>query len=112
MEKERINVIKRVADTILDMAREEDAVNKYLTKIQGPQNAYELRSVIVWMVKRHNKLHPEQTALITLDEYLDYLFPPGQFWSEIRDLMLIYLYQRLHEENIRIEEASDNADNA
>ncbi|WP_320043478.1 type I-B CRISPR-associated protein Cas8b1/Cst1 [uncultured Desulfobacter sp.] len=112
MEKERINVIKRVADTILDMAKEEDAVNKYLTKIQGPQNAYELRSVIVWMVKRHNKLHPEQTALITLDEYLDYLFPLGQFWSEIRDLMLIYLYQRLHEENIRIEEAFDNQNNA
>lgn len=112
MEKERINVIKRVADTILDMAKEEDAINKYLTKIQGSQNAYQLRNVIVWMVKRHNKLHPDQAALITLDEYLDYLFPPGQFWSEIRDLMLIYLYQRLHEENIRIEDAFDSNDEA
>jgi len=110
MEKERINVIKRLADTILDMAKEEDAVNKYLAKIQGTQNAYGLRNGIVWMVKRHNKLHPDQTALITLDEYLDYLFPPGQFWSEIRDLMLIYLYQRLHEENIRIEDKDDDDD--
>ena len=110
MEKERINVLKRVADSILDMAKKEDAIPKYLNKIQRTKNAYELRNSIVWMIKRYNSLYPDEKAFISLDEYLDFLFPPGQFWSEIRDLITIYLYQRLHEESIQLGGMDDDND--
>lgn len=110
MENERINVLKRITDTIFEMAKEDDDVKKYLLKIHGPKNAYELRNALVWMIKRHFQLHPDAEALLPLDDYLNYLFPPGQYWSEIRDLMLIYFYQRLHEEGIWMEEIDDDND--
>ena len=110
MEKERVRVVMRITNDILEMAKKEDAVKKYLNKLQEPQNAYQLRNTLVWMIKRHYRLHPDDSQpLVTLDEYMDFLFPPGQFWSEIRDLMLIFFYQRLHEDNIRLNPEDDKS---
>jgi CRISPR-associated protein Cst1 len=46
--------------------------------------------------------------LITLREYVGYLFPQGTNWTEIRDLILICFYQKLHEKGIKMEPDDDD----
>ena len=43
-----------------------------------------------------------------LDEYISYLFPDGSYWGEVRDMLLIYIYEKLHDLNIREEEIPEN----
>ena len=49
-------------------------------------------------------------AIVTVEDYTNYLFPEGSSWMETRDVLLIYIYQKLHEKNIKmvIAESEDN----
>ena len=42
-------------------------------------------------------------AIVTVEDYTDYLFPENRSWMETRDVLLIYIYQKLHEKNIKVE---------
>ena len=42
--------------------------------------------------------------IITVQDYTEYLFPEDNFWKEIRDVLLIAIYQRLHEKAIKVED--------
>ena len=42
--------------------------------------------------------------IVSVDDYVNYLFPDGSYWAEIRDLLLIAIYQELHERNLISEE--------
>jgi CRISPR-associated protein Cst1 len=100
MEHEQMKLIKRLGKSIIEIARKEDNFKKYLTKIEGAGKAYQLRSVLISLVKK-NYISGEEEPLIRLSEYVEYLFPDGQYWGEVRDLLLIYMYELLHEENIK-----------
>ena len=51
----------------------------------------------------HNYKDENNTPLVTLREFVEYLFPEGTGWTEIRDLFLICIYQKLHEKNIKVD---------
>jgi CRISPR-associated protein Cst1 len=43
-----------------------------------------------------------QAPLINLQDYSEYLFPDGVNWREIRDVLLIAIYERLHALKLKI----------
>lgn len=99
MKQEQIDLIKRIGNIIFNQLQKDGSNKKYLTMIEGSGKAYQLRSVILRIVKK-NYNNGEKEPVVTLSEYVNYLFPDGQYWGEVRDLLLIYLYELLHKENI------------
>jgi len=101
MNSEQISIIKKLGKSIIDIAKKDDNnFKKYLTMIEGASKAYQLRAVIISLVKKHYS-NGEEKPLITIEEYINYLFPDGSYWGEVRDILIIYLYELLHEENIK-----------
>jgi len=109
MRQEQIDLIKKVANVVFDLAQKEHTYKKYLVMLEGAGKAYQLRSVLLRIIKENYKSGAAE-PVVRLQDYVDYLFPDGQFWGEVRDLMLIYLYERLHDENINRQDVVDTSD--
>ncbi len=103
MKKETINKIKELATFLV---REEDAdkIKKRIKALDGAKNASALRRFLLKDVVAANYADRNDHPIISLDDYLNYLFPDGSYWAEIRDLLLIAIYQELHERNLISEE--------
>ena len=102
MKKEQVTLIKKIADVIYEIAQSEGNLKKYLTMFEGASKAYQLRYALLKVIKK-NYLRGNKEPICRLDEYVDYLFPDGQYWGEIRDMLIIYLYEKMHDNNIKIE---------
>jgi CRISPR-associated protein Cst1 len=98
MKKETINKIKELAAFLV---REEDAdkIKKRIKALDGAKNASNLRRFILKDV-----VAMSEKPIVTVDDYVNYLFPDGQYWAEIRDILLIAIYQELHERDLISEE--------
>ncbi|MDP4291085.1 MAG: type I-B CRISPR-associated protein Cas8b1/Cst1 [Bacteroidota bacterium] len=103
MKKETINKIKELAAFLI---REEDAdkIKKRIKTLDGAKNSSALRRFFLKDVVAENYAEGSKKTMITLDEYINYLFPDGSYWAEIRDLLLIAIYQELHERDLISEE--------
>jgi len=100
MNTEQIQIIKKLGKSIIEIAKKDDNnFKKYLTMIEGASKAYQLRAAIIHLIKKHYS-NGEDEPLLTLEDYVNYLFPDGTYWSEVRDILIIYLYELLHKENI------------
>lgn len=42
-------------------------------------------------------------AIVTVKDYVDYLFPDSDSWKEMRDVLLIAIYERLHKLKKKVE---------
>ncbi|NOU45908.1 MAG: hypothetical protein HOO86_02470 [Bacteroidales bacterium] len=111
MKKETINKIKELAAFLV---REEDTdkIKKRIKALDGSKNASALRRFLLKDVIAANYVAENDNPIISLEDYLNYLFPDGSYWAEIRDLLLIAIYQELHErklisEELKIELESD-----
>lgn len=109
MKRETIEKINQIADFILQVHSDSDMA-KVLTQLNGIKNPFMLRRFILKIVETNYRLGNEST-LVTVQEYTDYLFPDTSLWSETRDVLLICLYQKLHEKNIHVEVEESNDDN-
>lgn len=101
MKKETLTKLKELADFLV-VNRSDDSIKKSMNKLNGAGSSNQLRSFMLKMANdnyREGNLEP----LFSLDNYVEYLFPDGSYWSEIRDLLLIAVYQKLHEENKKVE---------
>lgn len=99
MDKRTLSKILELADFII-ADRSDDDIKKAITRIDGQRSSNTLRRYLLHLVAEYNRTHGDsQRSLITIEEYADYLFPDGTYWNEIRDLLLIAIYQRLHELN-------------
>lgn len=49
------------------------------------------------VAKYYNEAHEE--AIVTVEDYANYLFPDVSSWQEMRDVLLIAIFQKLHERN-------------
>lgn len=107
MEQKQIDLIRQIADVILDIGKKSDSLKKYLFMIESAGKAYQLRGALLKIVKDNFNLGAEK-PVITLDDYVTYLFPDGQYWGEVRDMLLIYLYEKMHQGNIAQDIISDN----
>ncbi|OFY44294.1 MAG: type I-B CRISPR-associated protein Cas8b1/Cst1 [Bacteroidetes bacterium GWF2_40_14] len=103
MKKETINKIKELAAFLV---REEDAgkIKKRIKALDGAKNAAVLRRFILKDIVVANYLANSEKPIVSIDDYVNYLFPDGSYWAEIRDLLLIAIYQELHERNLISEE--------
>jgi CRISPR-associated protein Cst1 len=101
MDKRTLSKIKELADFIV-ADRSEDEIKKSITRLNGEKSGNGLRK---FMLKLADKNYGEgnEKPLFSLEEYADYLFPDGTYWGEIRDLLLIAIYQRLHELNKKVD---------
>jgi CRISPR-associated protein Cst1 len=103
MKKETINKIKELATFLV---REEDAdkIKKRINALNGTKSASELRRFLLKQAVNPNYSEGKENPIITIEDYANYLFPDGSYWAEIRDLLLIAIYQELHEKNLISEE--------
>lgn len=99
MKKETIIKIKELASFLV---REEDAdkIKKRIKALDGAKNAVGLRRFILKDVVAANYVEGNDKTIVTVDDYVNYLFPDGSYWAEIRDLLLIAIYQELHERDL------------
>lgn len=103
MDKRTLSKIKELADFIIADCSDDD-IKKSITSINGQKSGSGLRRYILRLVAEYNKKHSENPKpLVTVEEYTEYLFPDGSYWGEIRDLLLIAIYQKLHELNKKVD---------
>jgi len=103
MKSETIIKINQIADCIL-RTNDESEIKKIITNLNKAKSGSELRQFIIKKVVIKNyEQNPEDGPVLTVKEYVEYLFSDSRFWPEIRDILLIAIYQRLHERNIKIE---------
>jgi hypothetical protein len=108
MNTKTLDLIEKISDFII---QDESSLKKNISKIKISNNS-ELRSLLIKQIEINYK-NGNPIPLVTLRDYIGYLFPDGTNWKEIRDLMLICIYQKLHENNIPIEiEDEDIEDNS
>ncbi|MGA1824540.1 MAG: type I-B CRISPR-associated protein Cas8b1/Cst1 [bacterium] len=103
MTKEQVAIIARITDVIFELARKDNNYKKYLFLLESSGRAYQLRSALLKIIKT-NFYEGAKEPLIRMKDYVEYLFPDGQNWGEVRDLLLIHLYEKLHDEGINREE--------
>lgn len=96
MKKETIYKIEQIADFIIE-ASDERGAKKAISKLNGFDKAYELRQFILNDVVKKNFDSGKSEPIVTVKDYVDYLFPDEAFWQEIRDVLVIALYERMHQ---------------
>ncbi|HDH86565.1 MAG TPA: type I-B CRISPR-associated protein Cas8b1/Cst1 [Desulfobacteraceae bacterium] len=106
MKQEQIDLIRKISDKIIALCRKERDYKKFITPLEGARYGYQLRSAITRMVKVHYK-DGEPEPFIRFNDYVEYLFPDGQNWYEVRDFLLICLYEKLHDLRIAPDEIPD-----
>ena len=102
MTKEQVGVIARIADVIFELSREENNYKKYLFMLESAGKAFQLRGALLKIIKANFQSGAKE-PLIRMEDYVNYLFPDGQYWGEVRDLLLIHLYEKLHDEGVNRE---------
>lgn len=103
MDKRTLSKIKELADFIIADSSD-DEISKSITSINGQKSGSGLRRYILKLVAEYNRKHSDNPKpLVTVEEYTEYLFPDGSYWGEIRDLLLIAIYQKLHELNKKVD---------
>lgn len=102
MKKETIKKILQLADFVI-RDKNEHEIQKRIRKLNGAKSSFMLRRFFVndIVVKNHNEGNKE--PIISVDDFTNYLFPDGSGWQEIRDVLLIAIYQKLHELNMKVE---------
>lgn len=101
MKNETLSKLREIANFILQNTPEAD-INKVIVKLNGVNSAFLLRRFILKIVERNYVVGNEE-AIVTVEDYTNYLFPETNSWMEIRDVLLIYIYQLLHERKIKLE---------
>ena len=101
MKKETIDKLLGLADFIIN-DRSEDEIKKLISKLNGASKAYELRRFLLSLVSE-NYSKDNKEPLITVKDYTDYLFSDAGNTGELRDVLLIAIYQKMHELNLKVE---------
>lgn len=110
MKNETLKKLNEIADFILTNTPETD-IEKIITRLNSINSAFLLRRFIIKIVEKNYMLGNDE-AIVTVEDYTDYLFPENRSWMETRDVLLIYIYQKLHENNIKVDiaESDENCD--
>jgi len=110
MKKETLDKIKELATFFV---RDEDAnkIKKRINGLNGAKNASELRRFLLKNAVVPNYIEEKESPIVSLEDYVNYLFPDGSYWAEIRDLLLIAIYQELHEKKLMSKDIVPEFDN-
>lgn len=98
--------LQMIAHVARHIAAEPDVslVKRTINRLTTARRGSEVRLFFVGLQRRNYDSNKDATEpLLRLNDYVQYLFPDGTSWREIRDLLLIALYEQLHDNNRRIE---------
>jgi CRISPR-associated protein Cst1 len=98
MDKRTLQKIKDVAGFIV--SRDEDSIKKAILRLNRSKYVQEVRQYLLKLIDDNYKANPT-TPLIRLDD-VEYLFPETVSWREIRDLLLIAIYEKLHDNHMMV----------
>ena len=101
MEKRTVDKIRQIADFIVS-DRATDFITKSIKRLNSEKTPHGLRQFIV-KLNSENYQRQAKSPLVTVQDYAEYLFPDGGNWREVRDVLLIAIYEKLHESNIVVE---------
>lgn len=96
MNEKTLQIIERIAEYVL---LDSSNIKKNLRNLQKPKKAYAFRTALRRLEEK-NLAEKNANALFSLEEYALELFPDGTYWQEIQDLLLIAIYQKMHEQQI------------
>jgi CRISPR-associated protein Cst1 len=105
MDKKTIQVLRRIADFIAQKCTD-DETSKTIRKLNSANSRRDVFTSLLKLVEK-NKGNAE--PLIRLDD-VDFLFPEGFSWVETRNILLIAIYEQLHEANRKVENTGELAD--
>lgn len=100
MKKETVDKIEKMADFIIS-SNDDRGIGKVLKKLDAATNSYLLRRIILKDVVAKNYDEGNE-VLVTVKDYVDYLFPDIDSWKETRDVLEIAVYEKLHEQHREI----------
>lgn len=108
MKKETIEKIEQLADFIIS-SYDEIGVGKTVKKLDNVTSAFLLRRFVIKYIVEKNYELGNNDAIVTVKDYAEYLFPDTESWKETRDVLLIAIFEKLHQkhEKISIIEESD-----
>jgi len=96
MDNKTLDKIETLADYIIS---DESKLKKRIGLLNKAERVADIRRFVIKLVGE-NHANKNKEPLISLGEYVNYLFPDGMSAKEIRDLLLIALYQKMHEKEI------------
>lgn len=100
MDKKTLDKIEALADYVIS---DENKLKRRIGTLNLAEKVSDIRRFILKLVD-DNHTNKNNESLITLQDYVNYLFPDGASAKEIRDLLLIALYQKMHEKKIFFDE--------
>lgn len=109
MKKETIDKIYQISDFITQTYDEPEMKN-IIRSLDGIKNPYLLRRFILKKVIAKNYMQGNN-VLVSVEDYVNYLFPDTNSWMEVRDVLLIAIYQRLHERHLNVDVETEIDDN-
>ncbi len=105
MEQQTLNLIERLAKHLAE--QDESQVKKTLNRLKLARNEAGVRTLLLNTQFRHYKVQQKNDEdsvngkdaepFIRLEEYVRYLFPESGDWRRIKDLLLISIYEQLHD---------------
>lgn len=103
MDRKTLEIIAHVARYVA-IEPDNSIVKRTITRLSTARTGSEVRLLLVGLQRRNYDSNKEAAEpLLRLEDYVRYLFPDGTSWREIRDLLLISLYEQLHENNRHVE---------
>ncbi|MEM1325290.1 MAG: type I-B CRISPR-associated protein Cas8b1/Cst1 [Bacteroidota bacterium] len=96
MNEKTLDKIEQIADFIVS---DRNLIRRRLGTLNRANRIYEIRRFLLSLVN-NNHAQGNKEPLFSLSEYVNYLFPDGSSGREIRDLLLIAVYQKMHEQGI------------
>lgn len=103
MKQEAQKKILELAELMVEFEGEHK-IGKCIQEIKNAKSSSGLTRLLINKVLAKN-LEMKNPTVLTVQECCEYLFPEGVFWRDVRDLFLIGIYQKLHENGIYLNAA-------
>lgn len=110
MKEETVDKVFQITDFIMEAYGADYEIGKIIKTLNEIKSAYMLRRFIIKKVVEKN-YKSGNGIILSVKDCVDYLFPDAGSWKEIRDILLIAIYQRLHETQTKVKiDDSDDSD--
>lgn len=99
MNAKTLEIIDRIAEYIMS---DPSNLKRNIQSFRTPSKAYVFRNVLRRLAEK-NLAEKNPKPLFSMEEYAIELVPDGTYWQEIRSLLLIAIYQKMHERQIWVD---------
>lgn len=86
-----LSVEKIESIATLIVGQDVDYIEEMINSLNGTMSRAELRKIFLDIQSVAHRQKAKE-ALISAEDYVEYLLPPGASWSELRDVLVISIY--------------------